>query len=91
MFPFAPGAADLESRIAVLAERLTPGLRPLARVAYNYRWAWAEDGPEVFADINPHRWANSGQNPVRFLGDLWPATQEAAERDPALSSPSGAG
>ena len=83
-FPFEPGAADLESRIAVLAERLTPGLRPLARVAYNYRWAWAEDGPEVFADINPHRWALSGQNPVRFLGDLWPATQEAAEHDPAL-------
>ena len=81
---FAPGAADLESRISVLAERLTPGLRPLARVAYNYRWSWAKDGPDVFRDINPHRWALSGENPVRFLGDLWPGTQEAAERDPEL-------
>jgi len=68
----------------VLAERLTPGLRPLARVAYNYRWSWAKDGPDVFRDINPHRWALSGENPVRFLGDLWPGTQEAAERNPAL-------
>ncbi len=82
--PFVPGAADLESRIAVLEERLTEGLRPLARVAYNYHWAWASDGPEVFRDINPHRWALSGENPVRFLGDLWPGTQEDAERNPAL-------
>jgi starch phosphorylase len=83
-FAFEPGGADLDARVSVLAERLTEGLRPLARVAYNYRWAWAEDGPEVFRDVNPHRWALSGQNPVRFLGDLWPATQEAVERDPAL-------
>ena len=81
---FEPGAADLEARISVLAERLTAGLQPLARVAYNYRWAWSKDGEEVFRDINPHRWALSGQNPVRFLSDLWPATQAAVERDPAL-------
>jgi starch phosphorylase len=81
---FVPGASDLESRIGVLEERLVDGLKPLARVAYNYRWSWAKDGTAVFRDINPHRWALSGENPVRFLNDLWPATQEAAERDPAL-------
>jgi glycogen phosphorylase len=81
---FAPGAADLESRIAVLAERLVDGLKPLARVAYNYRWSWARDGMDVFREINPHRWALSGENPVRFLYDLWPTTQETAERDPEL-------
>ena len=79
--PFVPGAADLESRISVLERRLCDGLKPLARVAYNYRWAWSKDGPEVFRDINPHRWALAGENPVQFLGDLWPATQEAAEQD----------
>jgi starch phosphorylase len=81
---FAPGADDLESRIAVLDERLVEGLKPLARVAYNYRWSWARDGRAVFRDINPHRWDLSGENPVKFLNDLWPATQEAAERDPEL-------
>jgi starch phosphorylase len=79
-----PGASDLESRIAVLADKLSGGLRPLARVAYNYSWSWDPDGAAVFRDINPHRWALSSENPVHFLNDLWPLTQEAAERNPAL-------
>ncbi len=33
---FTPGAVDLRMRIELLAERLTPGLKPLAPVAYNY-------------------------------------------------------
>ena len=39
--PFVPGAVDLASRIEALAERLTDSLKPLAAVAYNYRWSWA--------------------------------------------------
>ena len=81
---FVPGAADLESRTQFLAERLVDGLKPLARVAYNYSWSWTRDGAAVFRDINPQRWASSGENPVAFLNDLWSSTQEAAERDPAL-------
>jgi len=82
--PFGPGAADLDSRAAALADRLTDGLKPLARVAYNYAWSWLPGGDTVFRDINPHRWALSGGNPVQFLGDLWPRTQERAERNEAL-------
>lgn len=82
--PFAPGAADLAGRAELLATRLSAGLKPLAPVAYNYRWSWTADGAAVFRDINPHRWELSGHNPVRFLNDLWPATQAAVERDPAL-------
>ncbi len=81
---FIPGEADLRSRTELLAERLAGSLRPLAAVAYNFRWSWAADGPAVFRDINPHRWALSGGNPVRFLNDLWPSTQEAVERNPEL-------
>jgi len=81
---FTPGAVDLVSRLELLADRLTPGLRPLAAVAYNYGWSWDPDGQAVFRDINPHRWALSGENPVRFLNDLWPSTQEAAEANPEL-------
>jgi glycogen phosphorylase len=81
---FAPGAADLAARAELLADRLCDGLKPLAPVAYNYAWSWLPDGPAVFRDINAHRWELSGANPVRFLNDLWPSTQEAAERDPEL-------
>ena len=81
---FTPGAADLESRITVLADKLTSGLKPLARVAYNFSWSWDPDGTAVFRDINPHRWMLSGENPIHFLNDLWPATQTAAERNPEL-------
>ena len=71
-------------RAVFLAGQLTDGLKPLARVAYNYRWSWTADGAAVFRDINPHRWELSGANPVRFLNDLWPSTQEAVERNPEL-------
>ena len=79
--PFTPGAADLAARAAVLADRLVDGLKPLADVAYNYRWSWAQDGAALFSDINGYRWSASGQNPVRFLEYLWPATQAKAQRD----------
>ena len=80
----ADGSADLEERVGTLAELLPESLRPLARVAYNYRWSWARDGSALFHDINPHRWALSGENPVRFLGDLWPSTLERAAGDASI-------
>jgi starch phosphorylase len=78
------GSDDLARRAAVLSDRLVDGLKPLAAVAYNYRWSWHPDGSAVFRDINAFRWERSLHNPVRFLNDLWPTTQAAAERDGAL-------
>ena len=78
------GTADLAARVSALADRLVPALKPLAPVAYNYRWSWHPDGAQLFHDINPLRWERSGRNPVRFLNELWPATQAGAERNPAL-------
>jgi starch phosphorylase len=80
----AIGSEAVARRVAVLSDRLAEGLKPLARVAYNYGWSWHPDGEAVFRDINAFRWEHSGRNPVRFLNDLWPTTQAAAERDPAL-------
>ena len=80
------GSEDRDRRVAALSDRLVDSLKPLARVAYNYRWSWHPDGAAVFRDINAFRWERSGRNPVRFLNDLWPTTQAAAERDPALVS-----
>ncbi len=58
-----PGEHDVEAAAAELAERLPEPLVPLARVAYNYRWSWAPDGPACFGALDPERWARVGSNP----------------------------
>ena len=78
------GSEDLARRAAALSDRLVDGLKPLAKVAYNYRWSWHPDGAALFRDISAFRWERSGHNPVRFLNDLWPTTQANAERNAAL-------
>ena len=60
------GHLDMERAIGELADRLPPPLQPLARVAYNYRWAWMRDAAAVFRDIDPSIWRRSECNP-RFL------------------------
>jgi len=61
------GAEDLVRAASALSSRLPWPLGVLARVAYNYRWAWLADGPDVFCDVDPARWAACGRNPVRLL------------------------
>ncbi len=74
-----PGDHDLEAATAALAERLPEPLVPLARVAYNFRWSWAPDGPDCFAALDPDRWARVGGNPLRMLRETSrPRLQEAA-------------
>ncbi len=61
------GEQDIQRAAADLASRVPPALAPLARIAYDYRWAWIADGPEVFREIDPHRWDLCGENPVHLL------------------------
>jgi starch phosphorylase len=61
------GIADLARAVGELAERLPTGLAPLARLAYNYRWSWLPGAPELFASIDPRRFALCSENPVRLL------------------------
>ena len=61
------GAEDIVRAASALTSRLPWPLGVLARLAYNYRWAWLPDGPDVFTDVDPDRWAACGRNPVRLL------------------------
>jgi len=61
------GADDLARAAAAMTSRLPWPLGVLARLAYNYRWSWLPDGPEVFRDVDPDRWRACGRNPVRLL------------------------
>ena len=49
------GDDELSGRAADLAARLPEALAPLARIAFNYRWAWYPRGKEVFRAIDPHQ------------------------------------
>jgi len=74
------GADDLRRAADALATRLPDPLAPLARIAFNYRWAWVPGGPELFESVAPHRWALCGQNPVRLLQEVsWGSLEHAAE------------
>ncbi len=61
------GREDMRRAAEELAERLPDALAPLARLAYNYRWSWLPGGPELFASVDPDRFALTNQNPVRLL------------------------
>ena len=82
-----PRAEDHFGRAtAGLAARLPGPLEVFARLAYNYRWSWVPGGPDVFRDIDPHRWGLCGENPVRLLQEAAPeALVEAARSDELLA------
>src|SRR6516225_6828924 len=78
------GDEDLARRAADLAGKLPQPLAPLARIAYNYRWAWYPRGKEVFREIDPGRWQLSGENPVRLLQEASSEALVRAAGDPGL-------
>jgi len=61
------GRDDIECAATDLAERLPRALAPLARLAFNYRWSWLPEGPELFSAVDPERFELCMQNPVRLL------------------------
>ena len=78
------GSTDLDAAAAALATRLPEPLRPLAPIAYNYRWSWTPGGPELFASVDPHRWQLSGANPVRLLQEVRPDVLDRLAADGAF-------
>jgi len=42
-------------------------LKPLERLAWNYWWSWAPDGPSIFRDLDPNIWEDCEQNPRQLL------------------------
>jgi starch phosphorylase len=84
MTPSPPGLADLVRAADLLATRLPAPLAPLARIAYDYAWAWTPGGATLFSDLDARRFRLAEENPVRFLRELEPDTLAAAARDRAL-------
>jgi starch phosphorylase len=78
------GLRDVERAAQALAARLPEPLGVFARLAYNYRWSWAPDGPDVFRAIDPERWDRVAENPVRLLQETGIDRLEAAADDADL-------
>ncbi len=81
--PYGNGTTGLQQAVGQLAARLPEPLRPLARLAYNYRWSWT-GGDDLFARVAPDRWATGDRNPVRLLVEAAPSDLERAAGDPDL-------
>ena len=75
------GDHDIDRAVAELAQLLPDALQPLARVAYDYRWSWSADGPDLFRDVDAERWARTGCNPRRLLTEVHPAVLQNAGDD----------
>ncbi len=78
------GDADLRRAAEALAWRLPEPLAVLARLAYNYRWAWLPGGSELFRSIDARRWRMVAGNPVRFLQEASSDALARAADDPEL-------
>lgn len=75
------GRRDLERAIHELAERLPDSLKPLAALAYNYRWSWMVGGGELFHHVDPDAWRRSGCNPRAVLEAAPPRRFQELARD----------
>jgi len=78
------GADDLVRAAGALSSRLPWPLAVLARLAYNYRWSWLPNGPDVFREVDPDRWRACGRNPVRLLQEASAEALLRAAGDAAL-------
>src|SRR5690349_2172016 len=78
------GSRDLERAADALASRLPEPLGVFARLAYNYRWSWTPDGPDVFRAIDHERWDRCAENPVRLLEEASAERLRDAAGDDAL-------
>src|SRR6266480_7523750 len=55
-----------------VAAALPEPLAPLGELMMNLRWSWHPETLALFAEIDPERWAASGNDPVRLLGEVAP-------------------
>jgi starch phosphorylase len=78
------GDADLRRAGDALAARVPAPLAPLARLAYNYRWAWMPGGSELYRSIDARRWRLVAGNPVRLLQEASTESLYRAASDPHL-------
>lgn len=64
--------------------RLQEELLPLEKIAHNLWWVWNNDATELFGEISPELWRESGHNPVVLLQRLSYERAEEVVKDDEL-------
>lgn len=67
----------------VISELPEP-LRPLRRLATNFRWTWHHETRDLFREIDKNTWEQVGHNPVQLLEQLSPERQAKLANDPVF-------
>lgn len=72
---------EVEKR-AAQKPKLPAPLVALERLAWNYWWSWAADGPGIFRDLDPEVWLECEQNPKQLLAKTSAYRLAEAATDP---------
>lgn len=72
---------EMEQRVA-REHSLPAPLIPLERLAWNYWWSWAADGPGIFRDLDSEIWEECEQNPRELLAKTSAFRLAEAATDP---------
>jgi len=79
------GTEDRERNVLELGARLPGALVPLARLSFNYRWAWVPGGRQLFTDVDPSLWYQSCCNPRFVLESASPQRLAELDADPEFT------
>ena len=77
------GSRDVARAVEELAEQLPAALRPLALIAYDYRWTWQRDAAALFRELDPAGWRRVA-NPRYAIEVAAPHRLNALARTPAF-------
>ncbi|MDA3947285.1 MAG: alpha-glucan family phosphorylase [Helicobacteraceae bacterium] len=70
-----------ESSVNISIPKLPETLNGLCEIALNLWWTWNPRGKNLFKQLNPYLWKESGHNPIAMLKKISPEALEAAGKN----------
>jgi glycogen phosphorylase len=76
---------ELTEEEAQVDRKLPESVAALGRLAENYWWSWAADGPGVFRDLDPQLWEDCENNPRCLLSEATELRVSRMATEPAYT------
>src|ERR1043165_9415262 len=76
---------EIQSKAPQRARELPAPLKALDKLAWNYWWSWAPDGPEIFRDLEPALWQQCELNPRALLAQVSDLRLAQIAADPSFA------